>query len=258
MSKPSSRSERQFYGRRHGRPLRPRLQALVESLLPKLRIDLDPGPGKDLELGTLFQTPQDGGAGPAADPQIVSQTEFTPKTEFWLEIGFGGGEHLAWQAAHHPDVGFVGAEYFFNGIASLLRHIDDRRLENLRIYDGDVRDFLPRLTAGSLNRIFILFPDPWPKSRHNKRRLIQDDTLGELVRVLADGGELRLATDDPDYLCWMLEHLIHREDLLWTAEQAQDWRERPADWPETRYERKAIEAGRKPAYLTFRRSFRSL
>ena len=219
---------------------------MVESLLPKLRIDLDPEGGRDLELEALFQGAQGGGAGPAA----------APGREFWLEIGFGGGEHLAWQAAHHPDVGFIGAEYFFNGIASLLRHIDDRRLENLRIYDGDVRDLLPRLPSGALSRIFILFPDPWPKSRHNKRRLIQDDTLDALARVLADGGELRLATDDPDYLRWMLEHLMRRQDFLWTAEQAQDWRARPEDWPETRYERKAIEAGRKPAYLTFRRSSR--
>ncbi len=243
MSKPSHIPERQFYGRRHGRPLRAKLQALVETLLPRLQIDLSAEANGVLDLQALFQE------GPARNPDHESAL----KSEFWLEIGFGGGEHLAWQAAHRPEVGFLGAEYFFNGIASLLRHIDDRRLENLRIYDGDVRDLLPRLPAASLTRVFILFPDPWPKSRHNKRRLVQDDTLDELARVLADNGGLRLATDDPDYLHWMLEHLMRRRDFVWTAGQAQDWRKRPEDWPETRYERKAIEAGRKPAYLKFRR-----
>lgn len=243
MSKPSHISERQFYGRRHGRPLRAKLQSLVETLLPKLRVDLPEKTGERLDLTALFP-------GQSASE---SQAEVSEKSEFWLEIGFGGGEHLAWQAAHNPKVGFLGAEYFFNGIASLLRHIDDRRLENLRIYDGDVRDLLPRLSDASLARVFILFPDPWPKSRHNKRRLIQDDTLGELARVVKDGGELRIATDDPDYLRWSLEHLMRSQDFTWTAESAADWRSRPEDWTETRYERKAIEAGRTPAYLSFRR-----
>ncbi len=247
MSKPSHISERQFYGRRHGRPLRAKLQSLVESLLPKLRVDLPEETEKKLDLAALF----------TGQPASESRVEVSVKSEFWLEIGFGGGEHLAWQAAHHPNVGFLGAEYFFNGIASLLRHIDDRRLENLRIYDGDVRDLLPRLSDASLARVFILFPDPWPKSRHNKRRLIQDDTLEELARVVKDGGELRIATDDPDYLRWSLEHLMRSRDFTWTAERAADWRSRPEDWTETRYERKAIEAGRTPAYLSFRRLDRS-
>lgn len=248
MSKPSHISERQFYGRRHGRPLRAKLKSLVETLLPRLRVDLPDKTGDHFDLPALFP-------GRSASD---SQPEVTTKSEFWLEIGFGGGEHLAWQAAHHPDVGFLGAEYFFNGIASLLRHIDDRRLENLRIYDGDVRDLLPRLPEASLARVFILFPDPWPKSRHNKRRLIQDDTLEELARVLANGGELRIATDDPDYLSWSLEHLMRSQDFTWTAEAAEDWRSRPEDSTETRYERKAIEAGRTPAYLSFRRQNRSI
>lgn len=248
MSKPSHISERQFYGRRHGRPLRARLQSLVETLLPKLRVELPAEATDDLDLAALFQ----------GQPGSDSQLEEFEKSEFWLEIGFGGGEHLAWQAAHHPDVGFLGAEYFFNGIASLLRHIDDRRLENLRVYDGDVRDLLPRLPEASLTRIFILFPDPWPKSRHNKRRLIQDDTLADLARVLADDSELRIATDDPDYLSWSLEHLMRSKEFSWTAESAEDWRSRPQDWTETRYERKAIEAGRTPAYLSFRRHSRKI
>ncbi len=247
MSKPSHIPERQFYGRRHGRPLRAKLQSLVETLLPRLRIDLPDDPKSALPLESLFAA--------LSGPETKTKPE--AKAEFWLEIGFGGGEHLAWQAAHRPDVGFIGAEYFFNGIASLLRHIDDRRLENLRIYDGDVRDLLPRLPDASLSRVFILFPDPWPKARHNKRRLIQDDTLAELSRVLKDGAELRLATDDPDYLRWMLEHLMRSPDLSWTAEQAADWRQRPEDWPGTRYESKAIEAGRTPAYLRFLRNPRA-
>ncbi len=239
MSGSSHPTARQFYGRRHGRPLRAKLQALVETLLPKIRIDLAEDSHERLDPAAfLSDARQDTGAEPR---------------ELWLEIGFGGGEHLAWQAEQYPGVDFIGAEYFFNGIASLLRHIDDRGLTNLRIYDGDVRDLLPRLPDASLGRVFILFPDPWPKTRHNKRRLIQDDALDELARVMADDAELRLATDDPDYLRWMLEHLARRTDFRWTARTAIDWRQRPDDWPGTRYEGKAIKAGRTPSYLRFRR-----
>ncbi len=234
---------RQFYGRRHGRPLRARLQGLVESLLPRVRFELPEDDSGRIDPARFFgEAGQDAGS---------------PSRALWLEIGFGGGEHLAWQAERHPEVDFIGAEYFFNGIASLLRHMDDGGLENIRIYDGDVRDLLPRLPDASLARVFVLFPDPWPKSRHNKRRLIQDDTLDELARVMADGAELRLATDDPDYLRWMLEHLAGRADFRWTAVSAQDWRQRPEDWPGTRYESKAVQAGRTPAYLRFRRQPRS-
>ncbi|WP_282605584.1 tRNA (guanosine(46)-N7)-methyltransferase TrmB [Pelagibius sp. Alg239-R121] len=243
MSKSPDTAARHFYGRRHGRPLRAKLRNLVETLLPKVRIELTEGTVPDVDPRELFS----GEATFAA----------APNAEFWLEIGFGGGEHLAWQAEHHPEVGFIGAEYFFNGIASLLRHIDDRQLKNLRVYEGDVRDLLPKLPDASLTRVFILFPDPWPKSRHNKRRLVQDETLDELARVMADGAELRLGTDDPGYLNWMLEYLMRRDDFVWTARGPQDWRVRTEDWPQTRYERKAIEAGRKPAYLKFRRCRRS-
>ena len=251
MSKSSQISARQFYGRRHGRPLRAKLQSLVETLLPRVRVDLPVETSDYLDLQAIFSRNSDASSDLSAVSDGPSNHQST--TEFWLEIGFGGGEHLAWQAEHHPKARFIGAEYFFNGIASLLRHIDDRQLDNLRIYDGDVRDLLPRLPEASLSRVFILFPDPWPKARHNKRRLIQDDTLDELARAMADGSELRLATDDPDYLCWILEHLIRRGDFRWTASGARDWQERSDDWPGTRYERKAIEAGRKPAYLRFRR-----
>lgn len=239
MSGSSHPTARHFYGRRHGRPLRAKLQALVESLLPKIRIDLEADAQERVDPSAFF-----------AD---VGQDVESAARELWLEIGFGGGEHLAWQAERHPETHFIGAEYFFNGIASLLRHIDDRGLDNLRIYDGDVRDLLPRLPDASLGRVFILFPDPWPKTRHNKRRLIQDDALDELARVMADDAELRLATDDPDYLRWMLEHLAGRRDFRWTARSASDWRQRPEDWPGTRYESKAVQAGRKPAYLRFQR-----
>lgn len=242
MSGSSHPTARQFYGRRHGRPLRAKLQALVEALLPRISIDLAADTQEQVDPAAFF----------------ADSAQGAPPRELWLEIGFGGGEHLAWQAERHSDVDFIGAEYFFNGIASLLRHIDDRGLDNLRIYDGDVRDLLPRLPDACLRRVFILFPDPWPKARHNKRRLIQDDTLDELARVMADDAELRLATDDPDYLRWMLEHLARRHDFRWTAKSAGDWRERPEDWPGTRYESKAVKAGRKPAYLRFRRQLRSL
>jgi tRNA (guanine-N7-)-methyltransferase len=262
MSKVPTLSSRQFYGRRYGRPLRSKLRSLVETLLPKVRLDL---PGEADQIGAAEQTPVDrmperkssGEASAFLDLDAVfgrdAASGKAAPSEKWLEIGFGGGEHLAWQAERHPDIGFVGAEYFFNGIASLLRHIDDRGLHNLRIYDGDVRDLLPRLADGAIARVFILFPDPWPKSRHNKRRLVQDETLDELARVMADDAELLLATDDPDYLSWMLEHLVRRRDFSWTARNAQDWRDSPDDWQETRYERKAIEAGRQTAHLRFRR-----
>jgi len=179
-----------------------------------------------------------------------------PVEAVWLEIGFGGGEHLATQAAAHPSVGFIGCEVFENGVARLVSAIARDRLGNVRIFADDARALLAALPDRSLSRVFILFPDPWPKARHNKRRLVAPATLDQLARLMTDGAELRLATDDPDYLAWMLEAATAHPDFAWTARRAADWRERPADWPPTRYEEKARAAGRTPTFLRFLRRAR--
>ena len=219
---------RKVFGRRQGRPLKPNLQRLVDDLLPQVALDT---------------------AAERVDPAAL----FPEAEEIWLEIGFGGGEHLAWQAERNPRAGILGAEIFINGIATLLRQIEERNLENVRIWREDARLLLDALPAQSLSRAFILFPDPWPKLRHHKRRIVQRATLDRLAEVLRPGAELRLATDDPSYLPWMVEHLSRHPEFRWLAEGPEDWRRRTDDWPETRYEAKAIEAGRKPAYLRYRR-----
>lgn len=234
MTEPETPARKQLYGRRRGRPLRPARAALMETLLPRLALSL-PAAGPFEDLTTLFET---------------------APSEVWLEIGFGAGEHLAAQAAAHPEVGFLGAEVFVNGIASLLTQVEAQGLRNLRIFQGDARELLERLPAAGLSRIFILFPDPWPKTRHHGRRIIQGPTLDHLARVLRDGGELRLATDDPDYLAWMLEKTTAHPAFAWQARRAADWRQRPADWPPTRYEEKAVGKGIAPAFLRFRRHAR--
>lgn len=224
-------SRRNLHGRRRGRPLRAGRRRLLQDLLPEIRI-APPASGRPLDPAGLF----------ARRP-----------TSVWLEIGFGSGEHLAWQAARNPDVGFLGAEYFVNGVAALLRQIDELGLENVRILQGDGRALLDVLAAESLARVFALFPDPWPKTRHHKRRLIQRDTLTRLAALMGDGAELRTATDDPAYLRWILEQATAHPAFSWLATGPADWRVRPADWPPTRYERKAIAAGRRPVFLRFRR-----
>ncbi len=172
----------------------------------------------------------------------------------WLEIGFGGGEHLAWQAEANPDVGIIGCEPFINGVASLLKQIDDRGLDNIRIHANDARDLLETLPDACLDRVFILFPDPWPKARHHRRRIVAPATLEQLARIMRPGTELRLATDHADYGRWMLRHLIRHPAFRWRARRPADWRQRPEDWPATRYEAKAIAAGRACLYLSFERT----
>jgi len=219
---------RRVYGRRRGRPLRQGRRRLTEGLLPQLAITLPPEGA--LDPTTLFPTP------PAA---------------VWLEIGFGAGEHLAAQAEQHPGTGFIGCEVFENGIARLVGEIAHRDLDNIRIFADDARLLLDRLAPASIGRVFILFPDPWPKSRHHKRRLVAPATLDRLAGVMQPGAELRLATDDRSYLLWMLEHVTAHRDFAWTARSPADWRERAPDWPATRYEQKAGTAGRIPAFLRF-------
>jgi tRNA (guanine-N7-)-methyltransferase len=225
------RPHRELHGRHKGRPLRPAQQRVLDELLPELEVRL----------------PESGHLDPAGP--------FGPGIgQVWVEVGFGAGEHLAWQAAHNPNVGVIGAEHFRDGIARLLRQVETAGLtRNVRVYQGDGRDLLDALAPASLSRVFVLFPDPWPKLRHHKRRIVQQAQLDQIAHVLADGGELRLATDDPSYQRWMLVEMQRHWAFAWTAERPADWRERPADWPPTRYEEKAVAEGRQPIFLSYRR-----
>ena len=209
------------YGRLKSRPIKPRQAELMDTLLPRLAVDL------------------------AAPPMGAGET--------WLEIGFGGGEHLAEQAARHPAVRLLGAEPFLNGAASALRHLDARGLENVRLHVGDARDLLAALPDASLARVFILFPDPWPKARHRKRRLVNPAVAAELARVLAPGGRLRFATDWADYADTALRALRGEGRLAWTARRADDWRLPPADHVTTRYEEKRL-GDCAPVFLDFVRA----
>jgi tRNA (guanine-N7-)-methyltransferase len=221
---------RMIYGRRRGRKLRQVQAELMATLLPRLRFAV-PESGA-LDPLTLF---------PAATACIA------------LEIGFGAGEHLAAQAAAHPELGFIGVEIFETGVAKLLAAVAAQNLANVRILIDDARLLLASLPEASIDRAYILFPDPWPKLRHRKRRIVSPATLAQVAHAMRDGGELRLATDDPDYLRAMLADATAAPDWEWLARRAVDWRARAADWPATRYEQKAITAGRTPAFLSFRR-----
>ncbi len=213
------------YGRIKSRPIKPRQAGLVDTLLPRLAIPVGP-----------------------VDPRALK----ADAEEVWLEIGFGGGEHMAAQAARRPEVLILGAEPFLNGVASALRHLDEGRIDNVRLHTGDARDLLTALPDASLARAFILFPDPWPKARHHKRRLINGDTVAELARVLHPGGRLRFITDWKDYAAWTLERLTGSSAFAWTAERPADWRNPPADHVTTRYESKAL-GDCAPVFLEFER-----
>jgi tRNA (guanine-N7-)-methyltransferase len=226
------RRRRILYGRRRGKRPRPGRQALLEARLPGLALELAGVAPGTLEPGQLFGT---------------------PVRASWLEIGFGAGEHLAWQLAANPEVGILGAEPYLAGVARLVGALDEAAVPRLRLLLDDGRLLLEALAPASLERLFTLFPDPWPKARHHKRRLVQPETAAAAARVLASGGEWRLATDDMDYARWMLRCLTGNTEFEWLARHADDWRHRPADWPETRYEAKALAAGRRPLYLRFRR-----
>ncbi len=220
---------RRLYGRRRGHRLRPGRRRLLEELLPRLEIRLREGE-------TL-------------DPRRL----FGEDRPLWLEIGFGDGEHLATRAAAHPEIGFLGVEPFVNGVAALLARIAREGLANIRLFTDDARLLIAALPDAAVARLFVLFPDPWPKKRHHKRRLVDRATVAEFARILAPGAELHIATDDPGYGRWMLEALLAEPRLDWLAECAADWRRRPPDQPPTRYERKALAAGRRPVHLRFRR-----
>lgn len=170
-------------------------------------------------------------------------------SKIWLEIGFGGGEHLLARALAHPEVGFIGVEPFVAGVAQLVAGCRDHGVSNVRVLVDDARLLLRALPDAAIERAFILFPDPWPKTRHHKRRIVNLDTIAELARVMRPGGVLELATDDPPYSRWMLAVLIQTPQFAWLAERSAEWRQRPADGVETRYARKALAAGRMPVYL---------
>jgi tRNA (guanine-N7-)-methyltransferase len=201
------------FGRLKSRPIKPRQAALMDARLPGLRIP--PGP---VDPATLM-------AGAA---------------ETWLEIGFGGGEHMAAQAGRHPHVLILGAEPFVNGVASAVRHIDEQGLSNVRLHDGDVRELIARIPDAALARVFILFPDPWPKARQQKRRLVQPELVADLARTLRPGGRLRFASDVASYVDQALERFIANPAFAWPAERADDWRVPPADHITTRYEEKRL------------------
>jgi len=222
-----NRTPLRTFGRTKARALKARQAALLETLLPYLAV---PAEGA-IEVEALFPSPSRGGG-------VI------------LEIGFGGGEHLVAQAAAHPDARFIGVEPFLNGVASCLRHVEERLLPspqgrggerlNIRLHQGDARDVIARLPNASLDLCYVLFPDPWPKARHYKRRLIQPAFLSELARVLKLGAEVRFATDWADYAAWTLAHFTRDARFVWTAERAEEWR---MPWPghvTTRYEAKQL------------------
>jgi tRNA (guanine-N7-)-methyltransferase len=230
MDPDSSASPRAFFGRHKRHALKPRQAALVETLLPRLGLDLAKTAPADPR--TLF-------------PHSVDEVR--------LEIGFGGGEHLVAQAAANRSVGYIGTDAFLNGVAKALVAIDEHRLDNVRLFSGDASELIDWLPGASLARIDLLYPDPWPKRRHWKRRFVQDDNLKRLARLLKSGGEFRFATDIPGYAEYVLMRILRSGDFVWTAARADDWRKPWPGFVRTRYEAKAIREGRTPAYFIFRK-----
>jgi len=227
---PDSPAARRFFGRRKGHRLRAHQAELIETLLPRLALDLRQ---------------------PAAEP--LTALFPVPVTEVRLEIGFGGGEHLIAEAGRNPHIGFLGCEPFVNGMAKALAAIEAQGSRNVRLHLGDAVPVLSWLPPASLAGVDLLYPDPWPKRRHWKRRLIQDDTVAAMARVLRPGGLFRFASDSADYAAWTLLRFLRAPDFVWTAERADDWRKPWPDFLDTRYHRKATREGRAPTYLVFRR-----
>jgi tRNA (guanine-N7-)-methyltransferase len=214
-------NELRSFGRRRGRKPSARQATLLRDCLPHLAFD-------------------------AAAPRQGSRAT-------WLEIGFGGGEHLIWQARHNPGVALIGCEPYEDGVIKVLSAVDADGLTNVQIHMGDAREMLRAIEPASIDRVFILFPDPWPKRKHVKRRLVNRPLLALLARAMKPGAELRIATDIGDYARTMLEAFADEPQFAWQAESPADWRSRPADWPETRYEAKAAAAGRLRYYFRFLR-----
>ena len=221
-----------FYGRRKGRPLSKAMQKRLDELLPE--IVLPAGPHTAGSLAACFPT--------------------TSNASLSLEIGFGGGEHLAALAKARPDRAFIGAEPFINGIVSLLRHIDEQNLQNIRIWPNDVRLMLGDFPEASLTSVYVMFPDPWPKTRHANRRIFSPSMMDRLAFCLKPGGSLRFASDHPVAKSWLLAEVLRNSAFSWTAQSPEDWRLRPSDWPQTRYMLKGVREGRTSSWFDFKRN----
>ena len=224
---PDPTTLRRLYGRQSGHKLRAGQQALLEQLLPALSV------------------PEAG--------ELTSQRLFGDARPLHFEIGFGSGEHLAYRADLLPDHGFIGAEPFLNGVVGALTHVRDQRLANVRLHRGDALPVLERFPDGSLSFVYLLHPDPWPKARHAKRRMVNPGPLDLIAAKLKPGGEFRLGTDDPVYCRWAMMVMDGRRDFEWLAESAKDFLVRPGGWPETRYEAKARRQRREVWYFRYRR-----
>lgn len=223
--------QRFLYGRRQAPRLKLSHKRLLEDLLPKIRVNLPD----------------------AIVPTDIGMLGLPAERPIWLEIGFGGGEHLAATAKANPMVTIVGVEPYVTGVAKLLSEVELLDLDNVRILVDDARLLLACLPNRCLERAFILYPDPWPKARHNKRRIINSATVAELARLLKPHAELRIATDHADYRRWILATMRQSPAFEWTAACKADWEVRPVDQLPTRYEEKAARAGRQPVYLSYRR-----
>ena len=231
-----------FFGRRKGRTIRCAKRTLLSDFLPQIQIK--------------------------KTQKINTKIFGTDVNKIYLEIGFGNGEHLAEQARRHPDIGFIGAEVFQNGIANLLCLItgikikDDipetitllpERTDNIRVFDDDMRLLFPNIPDNTLDRIFLLFPDPWPKKRHADRRFVNPENIKEMARCLKKEGILRIATDHKVYKHWTLQQMKNAPEFRWTATCGNDWKHEPTDWVQTKYQRKAIREGRRPVFLDYQK-----
>ena len=220
------------FGRRRSKGLRVTRAEAMEEVLPRC---------------TLFPLPP-------GEHRIDPRSCFDqPVKAAWFEIGFGNGEHLLHQAIHNPDVGFIGCEPFMNGVSALCVGIKEHGLTNIRIWPEDARLLMERLQPQSLDRLFLLHPDPWPKNRHQKRRFVQTETLDQIAALLTPGAELRMATDHQELAAWVLEKTYFHRAFQWLATSADDWRKPPADWPETRYGQKGVQQGRPPVFFIFKK-----
>ncbi len=223
-----------LYGRSAGKPLRPHQQSLVDNLLPKISVP--------------YEGPQD-------DREVTAQSLFKQDCPLHFEIGFGSGEHLAYRADLLPDHGFIGGEPYLNGVAAALGHIEQQRLANVRLHHGDALEVLARIPDGTLSFIYLLHPDPWPKARHAKRRMMNDGPVQMFADKLKPGGELRFGTDHPVYLRHALMVMRrHSDKFEWLTDGPDSWQNRPGGWPETRYEAKARAKGHEVWYFRYRRS----
>ena len=221
---------RNLYGRRKGPKLRDNRAILMREKMASYAV-LDENPSDSIDINAMFSDVSD----------------------CWLEVGFGAGEHVAAQALGNPSIGIMACEHYLNGVASCLSHIEKNDLKNVRLHNGDARDLMDRLPDASIGRVFLLYPDPWPKARHHKRRFINPENLEAFARIMRAGAILRVASDIPGYIEWTLEHLAERPEFELLGDPATEFREPWSDWPGTRYEAKALREGRTPAYLSFER-----